>query len=160
MTTPSNMAVPFTATKVSYGQLKNNVYRVVLDVEPEDMPTEFLRASNGSVWMMGACRLDEDGKPVLPEQPEDKVKKPEFSDRPRSNQAAIMCTWTDFQEFLSEKRKVPCVDEDTAARILYKWFGINSRTELKEPRFEESWNTVTGLFNQWKTDKQYGDFIR
>lgn len=153
MNAPSNMALSFTAKKVAMNQLRSGVYRVTMDVEPEQMPTDFMRSAIDSEWQIASVRLSEAGKPVPAKQPEDDKKKRRLEDLPAPQQAALYCQRTDFQEFIADKSNQICVDEKRAADILRKWLKIESRSELVLPEKDALWRKVRNQFDQWQTDK-------
>lgn len=157
MNTPSNMALTFPGKKLLSHQMASHSWRVQIEIEPDVLPSEFKDAAPGSEWVFVVCRKGQEDEAIPPQQPEDKKKKRNFGDLPRVQQAGICCGAKDFQDFLAEKEDTLVVDEEAAKHVLYKWFKIESRKELNEPKHQESWQKVYGMFEQWKTDQRYGD---
>ena len=152
---PSSKAIHFIGKKRPARQTNSGTWLITIEVEPDAIPAELRDSTPSSDWLFAVVRQGEDGEAVDAEQPEDKKKRRSFDDLPRSQQAALLCDRTDFQEFLSERFAALCVDSSRAAQLLYRHFGIKSRSELSDEKNAAKWLKFSAQFHQWQTDKRY-----
>ena len=152
MKSHSNMALNFNGKKLTSNQLSSGVWRVILEIEPEEIPADFKDAQPGSQWVFAVCRQGEEGEAIAAKQPEDAKKKRSFDDMPRSQQAALLCDRSDFQEFLSERQNILCVDSMKASS---KNPGIRRMVGV-----EGDTGKNLGLDNNWSYNiiKQVGNY--
>lgn len=163
----------FEAKKHAYRQTQDGIV-VSFVIHPNDLNAEFAVAALGTRYMVAFAEIGDDEKPqelaragdeYRPEPNEmakpnadkaepQKDRRP-FSSLPLSQQAAIRCGDTTFQEFVGAS------NSDVAADYIRKYCKVGSRADIhKGMQAAIYWESLEGQFQDWLTTKRYADARR
>ncbi len=166
----------FEAKKHAYRQTQDGIV-VSFVIHPNDLDAGFAVAPLGTRYMVGFAEIGDDGKPLetaslTPERPirvspevenagsipapSPKEKRP-FASLPLSQQAAIRCGDSKFQEYVASETN------EEAAAYVRKYCAVKSRSELDIPSNDwprSHWQSLETNFQSWLTDQRYAEARR
>lgn len=144
-------------------QTQDGTWKLSLTVLPEDMPVDLMTAPMGKIYNIDIQDAEEEVDNAefteLEFRPiEDKPKR-FFKELPLSQQAALKCLDSDFQEFMHiETRVYKASPEGARAAIIDLCELEDSRSELDtKPASAEIFRSLLEKFEAYKLEQQYKD---
>ena len=144
----------FSASFVRFSMLVDGSLRVVIDVDPNEVP-KALAGLNKPGIPLAIARLTnqaavEHDRSRMTEAPADPLPAHKLPS-PLSSRVAMTCGERSFWRFLGERTGLQSVDKDAAADIVRRMCGVGSRSEIKPGTpAAERWESIRADYEHWQ----------
>jgi hypothetical protein len=137
------MTIPtlqFEGVKVAMKQDKSG-YVLTLSIHPDEVPEDLLRDYVGARYQIVMARLNDDESP-FPRKTPGVIAA-----------AGILCRSPIFWDWLLELGEIQIKSESSAVEALHRIIGVNSRSELSDPKAAAQYDLMVQEYQDWKTDR-------